>query len=192
MGAGGNIGAVNAAKAAPDGYTLFMVGINNVINPSLYQTLTYDPFKDFAPIGQAVSLQNILITHPTLAARTTRDFIAYAKSNPGKINYASTGIGSGVHLAGELFNSMAGVKMAQVPYKGGAPAASAVLAGGNIFAVSRRNGTFVFAAQPEFKLLAQNSLAGDGTQFNATPAPSGRQLFLRSDKFLYCLAANPP
>ena len=122
-GANGIIAGELTARADPDGH----IGVL-VISPAI-QKLPFDPIKDFAPIGQAVSLQNILITHPTLAARTTREFIAYAKSNPGKINYASSGIGSPGHLAAVLLESMAKIQITHIPYKGGGPAITDLLAG---------------------------------------------------------------
>ncbi|HZA14183.1 MAG TPA: tripartite tricarboxylate transporter substrate-binding protein, partial [Myxococcaceae bacterium] len=109
-GAGGNIGSEAAAKSAPDGYTLLMgtVGTHG-INPSLYKKLPYDAVKDFAPITLATSGPNILVVHPSLPTKSVKELIAYAKANPGKLNFASSGNGTSIHLCGELFKTKTGV-----------------------------------------------------------------------------------
>lgn len=117
-GAGGNVGAEAAAKAAPDGYTIVLVAPSLAISPSLYAKLNYDPVKDFAPITLVGSVPNVLITHPATPARTLADFIALARSKPGGMNFGSGGSGTSNHLAGELFNIITGVKLVHVPYKG--------------------------------------------------------------------------
>ncbi|MBI2293036.1 MAG: tripartite tricarboxylate transporter substrate binding protein, partial [Betaproteobacteria bacterium] len=120
-GAAGNIATEMVAKATPDGYTLLMGTIAALsINPSLYSKLPFDPLKDFTPITQAVDSTNILSLHPSVPAGSVKELIALAKSKP--LNYGSSGVGGTGHLAGELFNTMAGVKMTHVPYKGGGPA----------------------------------------------------------------------
>jgi len=129
-GAGGNIGTEIVAKSPPDGYTLLMGNVStNAINPSLYPKLPYDPFKDFAPITQTVSLQMALVVHPSLPVATVKELIALAKSRPGKLNYASGGIGTTQHLGAELFKHMTGIDMQHVPYKGNAPAIADLLGG---------------------------------------------------------------
>jgi tripartite-type tricarboxylate transporter receptor subunit TctC len=121
-GAAGNIGAEIVAKAPPDGYTLFLAPIGTVaINPSLYERLPFDPVKDFAPISQLTSLPMVMLLNPSVDAKTVPEFVAYAKANPGKINFASGGSGTGTHLAGELFKMRTGIEMTHVPYKGGGP-----------------------------------------------------------------------
>jgi tripartite-type tricarboxylate transporter receptor subunit TctC len=129
-GAGGAIGAELAARAAPDGHTLLM-GTNSThgSNPALYAKLPYDPIKDFAPITLTVGTPYVLAAHPSLPVTTLKQFIAFAKSRPGQLNYASAGNGSTHHLCGELLKSMAGIHIVHVPYKGGPPATMAVLAG---------------------------------------------------------------
>jgi tripartite-type tricarboxylate transporter receptor subunit TctC len=128
-GANGVIGSDLAAKAAPDGYTIHLATIGSLVLSPAVSKVPYDPLKDFAPISQAVALQNIFIVHPNLPPRTLKELIALAKSRPGALNFASSGQASPGHLAGELFKSMAGVKMVHVPYKGGGPAMVDLVAG---------------------------------------------------------------
>ena len=128
-GANGTIGADVAAKAAPDGHTLHIATLGALVISPAITSVHYDPIKDFSPIGQAVSLQNIFIVHPSLPVRTLKDLIALAKAKPGALNYASSGLGSPGHLAGELFNNMAKVNIVHVPYKGGGPAITDLIAG---------------------------------------------------------------
>jgi tripartite-type tricarboxylate transporter receptor subunit TctC len=129
-GAGGNIGAEITAKAAPDGYTLLMTtsGIMG-INPALYSKIPFDSVKDFSPVSMLVSLNNVLVLHPSVPAKSVQEVIAMAKAQPGKLTYASSGNGTSIHLSGELFKSMAGVDMLHIPYKGSSPAVTDLLAG---------------------------------------------------------------
>jgi tripartite-type tricarboxylate transporter receptor subunit TctC len=131
-GAGGTVGARAVAKARPDGYTL-MVGHSGVfgIAPSLYANPGYDPRKDFAPIGLIGSFQQIVVVHPSVPVRTVTDLIALAKKEPGKITYATAGVGSGSHLSTELFAAMTDIKLTHVPYRG-TGAAQGDLVGGHI------------------------------------------------------------
>ena len=129
-GAGGMLGAELAARAPPDGYTLFLGGVgSHAINPNLHAKLPYDPVKDFAPITLIASAPSVLVVNPSLPARTLAEFTALAKASPGRINYASNGNGSSAQLAAVLYESMAGVQMVHVPYKGLAPALVDLLAG---------------------------------------------------------------
>ena len=129
-GAGGTIASDIVAKAAPDGYTLLMGMIaTHAMSPHLYKNLPYDAVKDFAPVTLAVVSPNILVVHPSIPANSIGELIAYAKANPGKLNYGSAGTGSPAHLAGELFRSLAKADIVHVPYKGGAPAVTALLGG---------------------------------------------------------------
>ena len=129
-GAGGNIGMELAAKAPPDGHTLvFALTAQLAINPALYKKIPYDPIKDFEPITQLASGPYVLVVHPSLPVKSVKELIAMARASPGKIAYASSGNGSGGHLANELLNSMTGIKMQHIPYKGGGPALVDVLAG---------------------------------------------------------------
>ena len=129
-GAAGSIGTELAAKSVPDGYTILMGNVApNAINVSLYAKLGYDPVKDFEPVSLVASTPNILVVHPSVAVKTVPDLVALAKAKPGTLNYPSAGIGSSSHLAGELFDNLAGVKMVHVPYKGGGPAMTDLLGG---------------------------------------------------------------
>ncbi len=128
-GAGGNIGAELAAHTAPDGYTLMLGTNTHVINMSLYAKLGYDIQRDFAPVTLATSAPMVLIIHPSLPAKTVKEFIALAKAYPGKLNYATGGSGSSAHVITELFKSMAGVQLVHVAYKGVAQATTDLIAG---------------------------------------------------------------
>ena len=128
-GAGTNIGSELAAKAPPDGYTLFMPTVANAINVSLYPKLAYDPVKDFSYVTDIAKVPGIVVVHPSVPAKNIKDLIAIAKAHPNALRHGSTGIGSPHHLAGELFKTMAGIKMIHVPYKGASPALVDVVAG---------------------------------------------------------------
>jgi len=128
-GANGVIGSDLAAKAAPDGYAIHLATIGSLVLSPATSKVPYDPLKDFAPISQAVALQNIFIVHPNLPPRTLKDLIALARAKPGVLNFASSGNASPGHLAGELFKSMAKVNLVHVPYKGGGPAMIDLVAG---------------------------------------------------------------
>ncbi|NBS58650.1 MAG: tripartite tricarboxylate transporter substrate binding protein [Betaproteobacteria bacterium] len=119
LGAGGTIAATDVARSAPDGYTLMFHNVSTAaINMHVYKKLAYDPIKDFQPVSRLADIPNVMIINKDIPARTLREFIDYAKANPGKLNYASSGNGTVFHLAGELFKQMAGVQMTHVPYKG--------------------------------------------------------------------------
>jgi len=129
-GAGGNIGAELVAKSAPDGYTLLMGTVGtHAINASLYAKMPYDHVKDFAPVILVAGVPNVLVVNPAVPANSVQELIAYAKANPGKLNFASSGAGTSIHLSGELFKVMAGVQMTHVPYKGSAPALQDLIGG---------------------------------------------------------------
>lgn len=129
-GAGGVIATEQVAKSPPDGYTLVMGTIGGIaVAMSLIPNRGYDTLRDLAPITQAVTVTNILVTHPSVPAKTVKDLLAIAKSKPGRLNYASSGNGTVTHLAGELFKLMGKVDITHVPYKGGAPALTALISG---------------------------------------------------------------
>jgi tripartite-type tricarboxylate transporter receptor subunit TctC len=121
-GAGGNVGAEAVVKSAPDGYTLLMVPPAVAANPALYEHLSFDFIRDIAPVAGVVRVPNVVEVNPSLAVNTLPELIAYAKANPGKLSFASAGIGTASHLAGQLFNGMAGVDIQHVPYRGDGPA----------------------------------------------------------------------
>src|SRR5262245_62038762 len=128
-GAGGNIGTEAVVKALPDGYTLLMVSPPNVINATIYEQLNYNFIRDIVPIASISREASVVAVHPSVRAKTIPEFIAYARSNPGKINMASAGIGTMGHVPGELFKLMTGIDMVHVPYRGGGPAIADLLAG---------------------------------------------------------------
>lgn len=146
-GAGGTIGTELAAKSPPDGYTLLMGSITtHAVNPALYSKLNFDPVKDFAPVGLIVSSPQLLAVHPSVPAKSAREFIALARKSPGKLNYASAGAGTSPHLTFELFKSVAGVDLVHVPYRGTGPAITE-LVGGQVQAMI----TGVVALMPHVK-----------------------------------------
>jgi tripartite-type tricarboxylate transporter receptor subunit TctC len=129
-GAGGIVGTEIVAHSAPDGYNLLIGTAGGMsINPSLHAKLSYDPFKDFAPISMLVINPQILVAHPALAASNVRELVALAKSKPGQLNFASSGTGTATHLGLELFKAATGINVVHVPYKGGAPALTDLIAG---------------------------------------------------------------
>ena len=129
-GAGGNIGADFVAKSAPDGYTLVMGNIGtHAVNQSLFNSMPYDTLRDFAPIAHVLDAEGLLVVNPSVNAKTVPELIALARSQPGKMTYASGGLGTTSHLAGELFKSMAKVDIVHVPYKGNSPAITDLLGG---------------------------------------------------------------
>jgi tripartite-type tricarboxylate transporter receptor subunit TctC len=129
-GAGGNLGGAEVARAAPDGYTLLMTtsGIQ-AINPALYAKMPFDPNKDLAPVAPLVSLNNVLVVHPAVPAKSVKDVIALAKKDPGKWTYASSGNGTSIHMSGAMFTQMTGTELLHIPYKGSGPAVTDLLGG---------------------------------------------------------------
>jgi tripartite-type tricarboxylate transporter receptor subunit TctC len=128
-GANGMIGSEIAAKAPKDGYTLMVNGANFVTTPSLYSKVAYDPVRDFDPVGLLALAPNVLVVHPSLPVKSVKDLVALARARPGQVNFAGSGSGSTPHLAAELFNTLAGVKMIHVPYRGTGPAIVGLMSG---------------------------------------------------------------
>jgi tripartite-type tricarboxylate transporter receptor subunit TctC len=189
-GAGGTIGVDLVAKSPPDGYTLLAVQSSITINPSLQQRIPYDPVRDFAPISKISSYMFFVVVHPSLPVRSVKQLIALARANPGQINYASVGMGSGTHLASELFNYMAGVKMVHIPYKGTGQVMPDLL-GGQVavhfgstsvvpYVKSQKlvplgvTGAQRSAALPQVPTIAESGIPGfEVTAWNALFAPAG-------------------
>ncbi|GAU84955.1 tripartite tricarboxylate transporter substrate binding protein [Bosea sp. BIWAKO-01] len=129
-GAGGNVGSTAVARAAPDGYTILMGTIStHALNPAILKVVTFDPIKDFTPISLLAVVPNVMVVHPSFPAKTVQEVIKVLKDNPGKYSYASSGVGTPLHLSGELFKSLGGVSMNHVPYRGAGPALNDVVAG---------------------------------------------------------------
>lgn len=154
-GANGGIAAADVARSTPDGYTLFMaVDTNLVVNPTLYSDLPYDPFRDFAPISVLTRTELVLVANPKLPANNVRELIAYAKANPGKLNYASIGLGTQQHLGMELFKLMTDTKITQIEYRGTAPAITDVMAGRADIMITGPPSAKAMAQSGKLKLLA--------------------------------------
>jgi tripartite-type tricarboxylate transporter receptor subunit TctC len=171
-GGGGRIGADAIARAQPDGYQLLLTTNGTHTYMAVTEkSLSYDPVKDFTPISLIGSYGLLMVVHPSIPARNISEFIAYAKNNPGKINYASSGPGSGLHFAGELFKSMAGIDMVHVPYKGSGPGMQDVLAGTChvIFAGEAKP----FIDTGRVRLLGTTSAARDPRYLNAPTIGEG-------------------
>jgi tripartite-type tricarboxylate transporter receptor subunit TctC len=128
-GAATNIATEAVVRAPPDGYTLVLVGTNNAINATLYEKLNFNFIRDIAPVAGIMHMPLVMVVHPSMPAKTVPEFIAYAKANPGKLNFASAGNGDASHLSGELFKVMTGVDMAHVPYRGSQPATTDLIGG---------------------------------------------------------------
>ncbi len=198
-GAGAIIGAEIASRAAPDGYTLLMGLSTYTINPAMLRKIPFDITRDFAPISLAVTLPNVLVSHPSLPVKTVKELIAFAKARPGQLQFASAGVGTNPHLTMELFLSMSGLKMVHVPYKGVGPALIDVVAGhvpmmtGSILSAypqiksGRLRAYGVTSARratgaPEIPTIAEAGVPGyDAVQWYGLLAPAGipREIILR-------------
>jgi tripartite-type tricarboxylate transporter receptor subunit TctC len=128
-GATGNIGTGQAAKATPDGYTLLFAFSSHVVNPTLFDKVPYDPYKDFEPVTLAVTSTTVVTVHPSVPAKTIKDLVALVRANPGKYSYSSAGAGTQAHLAGEQFRLSLGLDLVHIPFNGGGPAIAAVVGG---------------------------------------------------------------
>jgi tripartite-type tricarboxylate transporter receptor subunit TctC len=156
-GAGGNIGAEHVARSSPDGYTLLMAAGSFAINPSLYASLPYDPVKDFDPVIHICSVTGILVAHPSVPASNVKELVMLAKSQPGRVNFASAGSGTVIHLAGELFKMMAKVDITHVPYKGSGPALADLIGGQVQVMFANMPGTLQHVRTGRLKVLAVTS-----------------------------------
>ncbi len=191
-GAGGNIGGEQAAKAPADGYTLFVGTVGtNAINASLYSKMPFDHLKDFAPVILLSKTPNVLVVNPALPANSVSDVIKLAKAKPGELTFASSGVGTSIHMSGELFKSMAGVEMTHIPYKGSGPmlidlmsgqvnmafdnlsAAIQHIKGGKLKALATTGATRA-PSLPDLPTVQEAGLAGyDSTSWNAIFVPAG-------------------
>jgi tripartite-type tricarboxylate transporter receptor subunit TctC len=153
-GAGGNIGAAEAARAAPDGYTVFYNTSAIAIAPSLYSRVPFDPVKDYAPVVLAATVPLVLAVNPNLPVKSVQEFIAYARANPNKLNYASSGAGTITHLAAALFVSQMGLQMQHIPYKGSAPALVDVVTGQVQMMIDTINTVAPYAKDNRLRALA--------------------------------------
>jgi tripartite-type tricarboxylate transporter receptor subunit TctC len=158
-GAATNIATETVVRAPPDGYTLLMIGPSSTINATLYDKLGFVFLRDIAPVASTIRQPQIMLAHPSLAANTVPELIAYAKANPGKITMASAGTGSSGHLAGELFKMMAGVNMLHVPYRGAGPALSDLLGGQVLTAVTGISGSIEQVRTGKLRALAVTTTA---------------------------------
>jgi tripartite-type tricarboxylate transporter receptor subunit TctC len=157
-GASGIIGTDIVAKAQPDGYTVLMMSLTFTVNPSLFSKLPYDTVKDLIPVTMVASAPLMLVVHPSLPAKSVPEFIAYAKANPGKLNFGSGGPGTTPHLAGEMLKTMAGIQVTHIPYKGGAPALADLIGGQIQFMCENIPGTLPFARAGKLRALAVTDL----------------------------------
>lgn len=190
-GANGMIGSELAAKSAKDGYTLMVNGANFVTTPSLYSKVTYDPVRDFEPVSLLALAPNVLVVHPSLPAKTIKQLVALARARPGEVNYAGSGSGSTPHLAAELFNTLAQVKMVHVPYRGTGPAIVGLMSGeasvmfmpttnavplvrsGRLRALAVTSRERV-SAMPELPTVSESGLKGyESSQWYGLLAPAG-------------------
>jgi tripartite-type tricarboxylate transporter receptor subunit TctC len=190
-GANGMIGSELAAKSPKDGYTLMVNGANFVTTPSLYSKATYDPVRDFDPVGLLALAPNVLVVHPSLPVKSVKDLVALARARPGQVNFAGSGSGSTPHLAAELFNTLANVKMVHVPYRGTGPAIIGLMSGeasvmfmpttnavplvkaGRLRALAVTSRERV-PAMPELPTVAESGLKGyESSQWYGLLAPAG-------------------
>ncbi|QHJ01013.1 tripartite tricarboxylate transporter substrate binding protein [Xylophilus rhododendri] len=194
-GAGGNIGSQMVARAPADGYTLVMGTVGtHAINPALYKKMPYDHLKDFAPISRVANVPNLLVANPSQPYKTVKELIAYGKANPDTISFASSGNGTSIHLAGELFKTLTGVKMQHVPYKGSAPALADLMAGQTNIMFDNLPSSISFVRSGKLRPIAVTTLKRSPELPDVpTIAESGVPGFDASSWFgLLAPAATPP
>ena len=211
-GAGGNIGADVAAKSPSDGYTLFVGTVGtNAINAGLYSKLPYDHLRDFAPVILLSKTPNVLVVNPGLPVNSVQDLIRLAKAKPNEVTFASSGVGTSIHMSGELFKSMAGVQMTHIPYKGSGPMLIDIISGqvnlsfdnlsaaiqhiksGKLKAIAT-TGAVRAPSLPDLPTIQEAGLAGyDSTSWNAIFAPAGtpRPIIERLNKELDAILKSP-
>jgi tripartite-type tricarboxylate transporter receptor subunit TctC len=153
-GAGSNVGTEGAVRAPADGYTLLLASVSNAINATLYAKLNYNFIRDIVPVAGIIRVPNVMEVNPGVPAKTVPEFIAYAKANPGKVNFASGGVGSSTHVSGELFKMMTGVNMVHVPYRGTAPAVTDLVAGQVQVMFDNLPGSIAYVRAGETRALA--------------------------------------
>lgn len=192
-GAGSIIGTELAAKSPPDGYTLILVSAAHVMNPSVTKKLPYDSIKDFAPISVVADVPTALVAHPALPVKNVKELVALAKTRPGELNYATAGIGTVGHLAGELFNSMAGIKLVQILYKGSGPAVIDLLAGHVQLQFASMPAVIQYVRSGKMRMLAQT---GEKRSSAAADVPtmieSGLKGYVVSSGFALFAPAGTP
>jgi tripartite-type tricarboxylate transporter receptor subunit TctC len=188
-GAGGNIGTGIAAQATPDGYTLlFTDGTTFVVNPSLYEKVPYDPFKDFQPVSLAVTTTQVLVVHPSLPARTVAELVALVKAKPATYSIASPGIGTPGHLTGELFKAAAGLDLLHVPFGGGGLAINSTVAGHTPIAFGSPAATIAQVTGGKLRALAVASKTRIGALPDVPSMPEAGYAEVESDAWVGCVA----
>jgi tripartite-type tricarboxylate transporter receptor subunit TctC len=158
-GAGGNVGIGAAAKSAGDGYTILFASSSFVVNPSLYAQVPYDPFRDFAPVTMAVDSPNAILVNPAVPARDANELVALIRANPGKYNFATAGVGTTPHLAGEVFKRSLGLDLVHVPFAGAGPAVQSAVAGHTPIIFTTVSGTVPLVRESKLRALAVMSRA---------------------------------
>lgn len=193
-GAGSNIAAEQVVRADPDGYTLYFMAVTNAINQSLYKNLNFDVIRDFTPIGMGAQVPNVLVVNPNVPAKSVKELVDYAKANPGKLAFASSGSGTSIHMAGELFKLQAGVDVLHVPYKGSAPALTDLIGGQVQFDFDNMPSAWPHVQSGKLRALAVTTLERSPTAPDLpTMAESGFPDFNVSSWFgLTAPAKTPP
>nr|WP_240039420.1 tripartite tricarboxylate transporter substrate binding protein [Achromobacter aloeverae] len=153
-GAGSNIGAEYVARAPADGYTLYFVAVTSAINQTLYPKIKFDLVKDFTPIALAAKVPNVLVVNPQVPVKSVKELVDYAKAHPGKLNFASSGSGTSIHMAGELFKQQAGIEVQHVPYKGSGPAITDLIGGQVQFMFDNMPSSWPHAQSGKLRALA--------------------------------------